>query len=169
MRGRWLAVIAVASLILNLAVVGSFVFLRVRHPMGARHPLRGFRPEMRRVADSVLVQARPQMDSLMQANERLRAALADEIAGTELDERRFDSLCSEVGVLHGRMTALAYRNARRIAAALPEAERKQFIVNLWQGMGPGMPRGMRGRMHGPGPGFPPPPGPGMPPPDDSGD
>jgi hypothetical protein len=167
MRGRWLAVVAVASLILNVAVVGSFVFLRVRHPLGPRHPLRGFRPEMRHVADSVLAQSRPQMESLMQLREQLRSALADEIAKNEVDERRLDSLCTEVGILHGRMTTLAYRNARRIAAALPEAERRQFIANLRQGMGPGMHHGMRGPMHGPGDDFPPPPGPGMPP-DDSG-
>jgi uncharacterized membrane protein len=165
MRGRWLAVIAVASLILNVAVVGSFVFLRVRHPLGPRHPLRGFRPAMRHVADSLLRESRPEMERLMIEGERLRAEMSEEIVRPDYDERRLDSLCQEAGRLHGRMTALAYRNARRIAAALPEAERRRFLENMRHRNGPRMRRGGRG----PAPCCPPPPGPGLPPSDDSGE
>lgn len=152
MRGRWMMVVAVASLVLNVMVVGSFLFLRFRRP--PRPPFHRMGPGLRQRADCIYAESRPEAERLMRENERLRAMLAEEILRKDSDERRLDSLSNEVGRIHGQMTALAYRNARRVVSLLPEPERRRFVEDL-QRPGPGLgPRWRRHRFNCP-PGPPP--------------
>lgn len=164
MRGRWLLVVAVASLALNLAVVGSFAYFRAhpeRRPMGRheRHcrpglPMHRMKPELRRRIERTFRSSGPLMDTLRRGEDSLRAALVRELLGSDCSPTRIDSLAAESGRRHGRMLALAFRDARSIVESLPESERAKFLDEIHPAM-----RGPRPRRR-PGPpcdDFPPPP------------
>jgi hypothetical protein len=152
MSNRWLVAAVVASLALNVAVVGSYAWSRLHRPPGPRLP--GVRAEMRERMHHVFQESRPEVERLMQQNERIRDAMAQEVWCPQLDERRLDSLARESGRIHGLMTLIAYHNARRAAELLPEPERRQFIERISRQGRPG-PRG-RGRPGPPPEGGPPP-------------
>lgn len=166
MRARWLVLIVVASLALNVAVVGSYVFFQLRgHPRRAEQ-FRHLKPELRGRVEKVMRESAPEMERLMGEEDAVRMAMADELERPQVDEGRLDSLARESGRVHTQMAMLAYHNARRIIEMLPQDERGRFLENMRHGMGRRMHRMMR--EHGPGG----PPGQDMPmppPDDDSGD
>jgi hypothetical protein len=166
MRGRWLLIVALASLGLNAAVVGSFIYFRAHpehRPLGRheRHrrpglPFRRLNPEQRRRVERTFRSSGPFMDTLRQSEDSLRAALVQELLRPDYSPARVESLAAEAGRLHGRMLARAFRDARSVVESLPEAERERFIREIRPELrGPGPRRR-------PGPGCPddcPPPGP----------
>lgn len=162
MRARWMVLIVVASLALNVAVVGSYVFFQVRGRQMPPPQFRHLKPELRGQVERVMRGSAPEMERLMGEDDAVRSAMADELERPQIDERRLDSLARESGRVHAQMALLAYRNARRIVEMLPEDERGRFIRNMRHGMGRRMHRMMRGR----GPSGPPGQDLPMPPPDD---
>jgi len=163
MRARWLVLIVVASLALNVAVVGSYVFFQLRGHEGRPEQFRHLRPELRGQVERVMRESGPEMERLMGQEDSVRMAMADELERPQVDERRLDSLARESGRVHSQMALLAYHNARRIVEMLPADERGRFLRNMRHGMG----RRMRRMMHGRGPAGPPGQDTPMPPPDDN--
>ncbi len=169
MRHSWLVIVAVASLVLNLAVVGAYVYQQSRGShRPPRPPLAGFRSEKRHEAQELFRKSWPEMKRLGEERERLRSDLVREAVKPEPDQARIDSLADELGRLHAQSMRIVCRDAAAAARLLPEDRREQFLRNFGPfGGGRGMRRMMRGR-HGspePGPGREPP----EPPPDDRGE
>jgi hypothetical protein len=152
MRGRWLAIVAIASLALNVAVVGSFVFINVRRHQRPHPRIPGFGPEIPPEVRAVFEDARPRMDSLRALIDRVGEEMRAEEELNTPDETRIDSLCREAGRLHGLMMMTAHQSIRRVVQMMPEGKRHEFIENFGRRMGHGG-RAMHGRrrmMPGPG-------------------
>ena len=151
MRGRWLALIAVASLVLNVAVVGTYIYRTTRRHE-ERSRFHGIRSGLRDSIGGVMRQAAPEIESLSGERDRLHAAVMELVAKPELDEQKLDSLCREQGRIAAELGGLVFRNMHRVVQMLPPAEREQFLREPGPHMGHGR------HMMGPGR-FGPPPGP----------
>ena len=169
MRNRWLMVIAVASLCLNVAVVGTFVVHRVRRARLRRFLASGLTPEVREKLRKAREAAMPEFAALAEKVESTDSLLWVEMRGESPDSVRVESLCQELGQTHGRMRAMVFRQMHRELQLMPPAARVEYLQNMMRmrpGFGPG--RGMGGHMdHGHGMGPPPDhePPPGAPPPE----
>ena len=136
MRVRWLALIAVASLALNVAVVGTYAYRTSRrHERHARFP--GVRRELRDSIGGMMRQAAPGIESLSGERDRLHAAVMELVAKPELDEQKLDSLCREQGRITAELGGLVFRNMHRVVQMLPPAEREQFLHEPGPHMGRG--------------------------------
>jgi hypothetical protein len=144
MRGRWLALIAVASLALNAAVVGTYIY-RTTRPHGHHSRFRGVRSELRDSIGGVMRQAAPQIESLSGERERLQAAVMELVGMPELDEPKLDSLCREQGRVAAELAMVVSRNMHRVVRMLPPAERERFL------RGPGLRMRHGSHMMGAGP------------------
>jgi hypothetical protein len=153
MRGKWMAVIAVASLCLNAAVVGTYFFRQFRFH---RH----FRPAMSPEANAQLKQARerffPVMESMVGGLDSAKDLLWNQLDRSDLPDSEIDSLTREIGRMQAVVDAAVFRQVRRELQMLPPDVRGDYI----KGLRP--PKHMKhGHHHGmKGPGqFGPPPGP----------
>jgi hypothetical protein len=168
MRGKWLVVVVVASLALNLAVVGAY-FYRQRHRSPGEHrpSVAGLNREARQRVKEVFGKSLPEMQRIGQERKRIHAALLDEALKPELNQARVDSLADELGRLHAQAARILCQDAHAVAATLPAGSRERFFQN--QGLfGPRHGRGMKRHGHGfrdSGP-MPPEEEPPMPPPED---
>jgi hypothetical protein len=166
MRHTWLVIVAVASLVLNVAVVGAYIFqLNRGGPRPSRPPLAGLRREMHGQAREVFKKSWPEMKRLGEERERLQAELMQEVMKSEPSQQRIDSLADEMGRLHAQSAKIIARDARAVTALLPAEQRERFLRNFGPfGAGHRGARGirmMRGHRGIPGPG---PDEPGMEPP-----
>lgn len=156
MNQRWLVVIVIASLALNLAVVGSFLFVRLRAPRFPppfERPLPGMTGEQLSSLRQLRQEYRPKMDSLRGQAEAARDSLTALAAESSPRPQRVDSLLAAIGRHEMAMNRLAYEHARRIAERLPPGLRAGFFQRLREHRrGPG-PRPMmcRPRRFGPPP------------------
>jgi hypothetical protein len=163
MRGRWFAAIAVASLALNVVVLGVYLY-QVR--LGPRRPRL---PHMKRVDRERLKrmhrEAQPGFESLMFRAESLNAVLLGRVSDPGVTREGVESLCREVGRYHGAMRERMFWQVRRELESLPPDMRAAYLEMLRPGRGMRMMRRM-GRHPcpppdiGPEPGCAPPPPPG---------
>ena len=164
MRNRWLVVVAVASLCLNAAVVGAFVLHRVHHRGLGRFTARRLAPEVRERLRQARERALPEFAALAGRAESTDSLLWAEMKSESPDSVRVESLCQELGRIHGMMRAMVFRQMHRELAMLPAGARAEYLTHMmtmrpgFGGPGPGM-----GRYHGRGP-VAPVPGEGGPPP-----
>jgi hypothetical protein len=171
MRNRWLVVAVVASLCLNVAVVGSYFLHRVRHGGFHRFPARGLTPEVRERLRKARAEALPEFAALAEKVEATDSLLWAEMRSDSPDSARVESLCQDLGQTHGKMRAMVFRQMHRELQLMPAPARAEYLQNMMMmrmrpGFGPG--RGMGGHMdHGHGMGQPPvgEPPPGLPPPE----
>ena len=175
MRSRWLALIVVASLCLNVAVVGTYFFRRARRDRS--HRLHGLTAEARERMRKVREAAMPEFSSIVGRVESTDSLLWAEMRRESPDSARVESLCQELGQTHGRMRAMVFRQMHRELQLMPGAARAGYLNHMMMmrpgigGPGRGMGRHMRrgSRMPAPPEGEPlpnePPPGP----PPESGD
>ncbi|MBM3314865.1 periplasmic heavy metal sensor [candidate division WOR-3 bacterium] len=149
MRQKWLVVVVVASLALNLAVVASFLFLRLREPGHGRHrPVPGLGPEEVRGLRRLRKEFHPRMDSLRGRALDARTALMRYAGDVNPDPRVIDSLLGEIGRAEAGMNRLAFEHARRIVEQLPPEARDTFLRRLEEHRGRCMiPGRMMRRMH----------------------
>ena len=173
MRSRWLVVVVVASLCLNVAVVGTYFLRRVRHDRLRRFPMRGLTSEVREKLRQAREAAMPAFAALAEKVESTDSLLWFEMRRESPDSVRVESLCQELGLTHGRMRAMVFRQMHRELQLMPAAARTEYLEHVMRMRpgfgGPG--RGMGGHMdHGHGMGQPPAgePPPGGPPPSESG-
>jgi len=165
MRNRWLAVVVVASLCLNVAVVGTYLFRRAGHRRPHRLPLRGLTSEMREKMRKARKAAMPEFSALVGRVESTDSLLWAEMRRESADSARVESLCQELGQIHGRMRAMVCRQMHRELQLMPAEVRTEYLTHMMRMrpgfVGPG--RGM-GRHQRRGPEKSPPPE-GEPPPD----
>jgi len=175
MRSRWLMVIVVASLCLNVAVVGTYFFRRARRDRSDRlHVLTAeARERMRKVREAAM----PEFSSIVGRIESTDSLLWAEMRRESPDSARVESLCQELGQIHGRMRAMVCRQIHRELQLMPAEARAEYLEHVMMmrpgfgGPGRVMGRRMRhgSRMQTPNQGEPlpdePPPGP----PPESGD
>ena len=159
MRNRWLVVIVVASLCLNVAVVGTYIFRRARHDRPRRFPMRGLtseaREKMRRVREAVM----PEFTALVGRVESTDSLLWIEMQRESPDSVRVESLCQELGQIHGKMRAMVFRQMHRELQLMPPAARAEYLQHMMRmKSGWGGPRGhaRRNMRHNVRPGGPPP-------------
>jgi hypothetical protein len=157
MRNRWLVVFVVASLCLNVAVVGTYFFRRARHNRPRRFPMRGLSSEARENMRKARDAAMPEFAALAGRAESTDSLLWVEIRRENPDSARVESLCQELGQFHGRMRALVFRQMHHELQMMPAAQRQEYLQQMMR-MRPGLggPRGRMGHMMGHGPGGPPP-------------
>ena len=136
MRGRWLALIAVASLVLNVAVVGTYIY-RTSRRHEERSRFHNIRSGLRDSIGSVMREAAPDVESLSGERDRLHAAVMELVAKPELDEQKLDSLCREQGRIAAELGGLVFRNMHRVVQMLPPEEREQFLREPGPHMGHG--------------------------------
>jgi len=162
MRNTWLVIVAVASLVLNLAVVGAYLYHQ-RGPRPPRPPLAGLRREMHQQARDVFRKSWPEMQRLGEERARLQTELLQELTGPDVNQARVDSLADALGRLHAQSVRIISRDARAVVELLPAEQREQFLRNFGP-LGGGHHGARAGRMMRhfrgmPGPGMEPPPGP----------
>ena len=163
MRDRWLVVVAIASLCLNVALVGTYFLRRARHDRW--HRLRGLAPEVREKLSQQREAVIPEFAALVGQVQADDSLLWVEMAKVNPDSSRVDSLSSEVGKFHGRMRAMVFWQMHRELQLMPAAARAEYL-NRMKSMRPGFGRPGMGRHMRGGPGMPPPEGeppPGPPP------
>ena len=173
MRSRWLVLVVIASLCLNVAVVGTYFLRRVRHDRLRRFPMRGLTFEVREKLRQAREAAMPEFAALAEKVESTDSLLWFEMRRESPDSVRVESLCQELGLTHGRMRAMVFRQMHRELQLMPAAARTEYLEHVMRMRpgfgGPG--RGMGGHMdRGHGMGQPPAgePPPGGPPPSESG-
>jgi len=162
MGNRWLAVALSASIALNLAVVGFYMYERVA--VSRRHfppPLPGMGPEMREHVRRMRTELEPRLDSLREQLAATRTGLMDLVREPGADGRKADSLLGEIGRIEQQMNRLAFEHARRLMDSLPPEARQRLLERLEERGGPGDRHWPRQRDHGPGPHGHGPNGPGM--------
>jgi len=130
MRNTWLTIVAVASLVLNLAVVGAYLFQQRTGPRPPRPPLAGLRREMHQQAREVFRKSWPEMQRLTEERERLQTELMQEVMKPEPSQDRVDSLADALGRLHAQNTRIVARDARAVVSQLPPDQREQFLRNF---------------------------------------
>jgi hypothetical protein len=148
MRNRWLVVVVVASLCLNVAAVGTYFLHRLRHGGFRRFPARGLTPEVRERLRKARAEALPEFAALAEKVEATDSLLWTEMRNDSPDSVRVESLCQELGQTHGRMRAMVFRQMHRELQLMPPAARVEYLQNMMRmrpGFGPG--RGMGGHMH----------------------
>jgi hypothetical protein len=175
MRNRWLVLVVVASLCLNVAVVGTYFLHRARRGGLRRFPARGLTPDVRERLRKARAEALPEFAALAEKVEATDSLLWTEMRSESPDSARVESLCQELGQIHGKMRAMVFRQMHRELQLMPGAARIEYLNHMmtmrpgFGGPGAGMGRHMRPdpRMpHGDGPPLDEPP-PGLPP--ESGD
>ncbi len=149
MRNRWLVVIVVASLCLNVAVVGAYVFRRARrdrqHGFAARCLTAEVRENMRKAREAAL----PEFSVLVDRAQSADSLLWTEMRGESPDSVRVESLCQELGQIHGRMRATVFGQMHRELQLMPTEARAEYLKHMMRmrpgfgGPGRGMGRHMR--------------------------
>ena len=166
MRSRWMVVIVIASLCLNLAVVGTYFFRRARRDRPHRFPARRLAAEVRERLRQAREAAMPEFAAEADKVESTDSLLWIEMGKESPDSVRVESLCQELGRIHGTMRAMVFRQMHRELQLMPTEARAGYLKHMMRMRpgfgGPG--RGMFGRMNrghgmGPGPEGEPPPGP----------
>ena len=177
MRNRWLVVIVVASLCLNVAVVGTYIFRRARHDRPRRFAMHGLSSEAREKMRKTREATMPEFAALVGRVESTDSLLWTEMRRESPDSVRVESLCQELGQIHGRMRAMVFRQMHRELQLMPAGARAEYLKHMMRmrpgfggpgrGMGKHMNRGHR--MAPPPDGEPPPGGPPPEPPPGSGE
>jgi hypothetical protein len=175
MRNRWLVLVVVASLCLNVAVVGTYFLRRARHDRSRRFLAHGLTSEVRENMRKAREAAMPEFSALADKAQSADSLLWTEMRSESPDSARVESLCQELGQIHGRMRAMVFRQMHRELLLMPGAARIEYLNHMmtmrpgFGGPGAGMGRHMRPDLrmpHGDGPPLDePPPGP----PPESGD
>ena len=137
MRNRWLVVVVVASLCLNVAVVGTYLLRRVRHDRLRRFPVRGLTPEAREKLREARDAALPGFTALADEAGSTDSLLWAEMRRENPDSVRVDSLCRELGQNHGRMRAMVFWQMRRELQLMPGAARAEYLNHMMT-MRPGL-------------------------------
>ena len=143
MRNRWLVVVVIASLCLNVAVVGTYLLRRARHSRSRRFSLRGLTSEVREKLRQAREAAMPEFSALADKEHLDDSLLWAEMARENPDSVRVDSLSSEVGRLHGRMRAMVFWQMRRQLQIMPAGARAEYLNHMMT-MRPGFGRLGRG-------------------------
>jgi len=149
MRNRWLVVIVVASLCLNAAVVGTYVFRRARHDRPHRLRVRGLTRDMRERMRKAREAAMPEFSALVGRAESTDSLLWFELRSERPDSARVESLCQELGKMHGAMRAMVFRQMHRELLLMPGDARADYLRHMMR-MRPGLPPGGRHAFGGPG-------------------
>jgi len=169
MRSRWLVIVVVASLCLNLAVVGTYFFRRARRDRPHRFPARRLAAEVRERLRQAREAAMPEFAAEADRVEATDSLLWVEMRKDGPDSARVESLCRELGQMHGRMRAMVFRQMHRELQMMPAGDRAEYLDHMMS-MRPGFggPRRGSGRRRQRGPMVPadggqlpeePPPGP----------
>jgi hypothetical protein len=143
MRIRWLVLVVVASLCLNVAVVGTYFFRRARHNRSRRLSTHGLPSEAREGMRRAREAAMPEFSALVGRVESTDSLLWTEMSSQSPDSARVESLCQELGQFHGRMRAMVFRQMHRELQMMPAAARAEYLKHMMQ---------MRPGFGGPGPG-----------------
>jgi len=139
MRNRWLVVVVIASLCLNVAVVGAYFLRRVRHDHPRRFPLRGLTAEVREKMRKAREAAMPEFSALVARVDSTDSLLWAEMRSEGPDSARVDSFCQELGRVHGRMRAMVFWQMRRELQMMPAAARAEYLNHMMT-MRPGLGR-----------------------------
>jgi hypothetical protein len=145
MRSRWLFVVMVASLCLNVAFVGAYLVRKARHDRPRRFPARRLAPEVREKLRQTRAAAVPGFDSLADKAEATDSLLWAEMRSDSPDSVHVDSLCQELGRIHGMMRAMVFRQMQQELLLMPSSARAEYLTRM-MGMRPAKP--LRGRSFG---------------------
>jgi hypothetical protein len=151
MRNRWLVVVAVASLCLNVAVLGAYFYRRARRERPRRFPLRALTPEVRERLRQTREAAMPEFSALAEKVQLDDSLLWAEMTRDNPESLRVDSLAGEAGRLHARMRAMVFWQMHRELQLMPASARAAYLSRMktmrpglggpGRGIGRGMHRG----------------------------
>ncbi|MBN2465437.1 hypothetical protein JXD38_07415 [candidate division WOR-3 bacterium] len=130
MRNRWLLVIAVASLCLNVAVVGTYFLRRTRLGHPRRFPARHLTAEARERIRKTREAALPEFTAEAERVRTTDSLLWSEMQAERPDSARVESLCRELGEIHGRMRAMVFRQMHRELQLMPVAARTEYLHRM---------------------------------------
>ncbi|MFO7651197.1 MAG: hypothetical protein R6X13_07675 [bacterium] len=133
MTSRWLVVLVVASLALNVAVVAGFFVARGRGP-GCPPPMFGMKPGDVREIAAMRERFDPKMDTLRQQLNAARGGLY-RLAADSASPVEAESLLQVIGDIRIEMNRLAYQHMRQVMAKLSPEHRAEFLRRLEQGPG----------------------------------
>jgi uncharacterized iron-regulated membrane protein len=139
MRSRWMVVVAVASLCLNVAVVGTYLFHRARHDRPRRFPARWLTAEARERIRQTREAAMPEFAAEAERVRTTDSLLWQEMRAENPDSARVESLCQVLGEIHGRMRAMVFRQLHRELQLMPAVARAEYLRHM-MAMRPGLDR-----------------------------
>jgi|GEM_PF-915887 len=142
MRGRWLLVVMVASLCLNVAFVGAYLVRRARRERPRRFAVRKLAPEVREKLRQTREAALPGFDALADRAETTDSLLWAEMRSGTPDSVRVDSFCRELGHIHSMMRAMVFRQMHQELLLMPAAARTEYLTRM---MGMRSAKPLRGR------------------------
>jgi len=127
MKGKWLVVtVLVASVTLNLAAFGAFLYKRIDCPEQEEPILHEVRPEAKERVQLLHLELKPQMDSLRDEMRMARYRLSRLLRQTEPDPDDVELRLEEIAVIQKGLNRLAFENARRVGAELPPYQRMRL-------------------------------------------
>ena len=130
MRNRWLLVIAVASLCLNVAVVGTYFLRRTRLGRPRRFPARHLSAQARERIRKTREAALPEFTAEAERVRMTDSLLWNEMRVEKPDSARVESLCKELGEIHGRMRAMVFRQMHRELMLTPASARTEYLRRM---------------------------------------
>lgn len=149
MKNRWLYVILAISLALNLAVLGSFAWLRMKRLSRRTRLLRQIRQLAPHRVEPLLDLYHLQMDSLRLEYWRARNRLARLALEENPESAEVERTLKTIGEIHEQMNRLVYETGRQTGMILPPAHRERLrrgFCRMLEGPQPPGPR-----PHHPGP------------------
>jgi hypothetical protein len=139
MRPRLFLVVMVASLCLNVAFVGAYLVHMARHDRPRRFPARRLAPDVREKLRQTRADAAPGFAALADEVESADSLLWAEMRIGTPDSVQVDSLCRELGRIHGAMRAMVFRQMHRELQLMPAAAREEYLQQMMK-MRPGLGR-----------------------------
>jgi uncharacterized membrane protein len=133
MSGKtWLTVGLVASLVLNVAVVGAFFARRLTHKAPPPfHAMRHVRPPEREAMRELKREFRKRMDSLHDEMKTARHALVELLPEENPDPAEVDRRLETIADLQEKMNRKAFEVTREMAKSLPP-EQAQKMYRMFE-------------------------------------
>lgn len=152
MKSIWLVAALVASLVLNVAAIGAFVYLRLARQRPRFALLKEMRPEHRREILALRNEFESRVDSLRRELDQAQHELAM-LLRPEADPTKAGVLIDRIGAIHGELTRTAFDYTRLMGERLPPKAQERLFRGFERHYGrPEPPRpGPRWRRPGPRP------------------
>ncbi len=148
MKNRWLYIILAASLGLNLAAFGAFVFHRYRRTRARFLPIRQAIKNAPQRFAPLLNEHHRKMDSLRIEYWSARAELARLALAEDPEPALLEQILQKLGEIHQEMNREVFKTGRNVELLLPPEHRERVrraCCRMIQGPPPGPPPFSRGR------------------------
>ncbi len=149
MKSRWLMVVLITSLVLNLAAVGAFAYSRYRKWQWRQGLLKRLAARAPERVMPLINEHQFKMDSLRMEYWKARRELAQLSFSDTVNARVVEEVLERIAANHREMNRLVYETGRKTAMLFPPEQRERFRRRCCEMLeGPFPPPGMHPRRPG---------------------